>query len=422
MRKLLLFFIVALLLTGTVIAPVLAQEAGEYDREIGVVLDGMAVDFDVAPLIQNNRTLVPFRAVAEALNINVRWDNDRRQVIAGDDSGSVILTVDSPYAQVNKSVVEMDTAPIIIQGRTLVPLRFFAEAFGCEVDWKQETRTVVMISPPKIMSVTGFYALGDKESSSWTDLFAKNYPETGRGNTDIITDLALGWFSLDEKGNLLNRSTTGWQRPEGWERVIEAARHYKMDTEMLIHITDGGGQLSRFLNDNQAVERAIEDIVKEARLYNGVNLDFEGLGWNEDGEELQNTRFNFNLFVEKLSRELKKESLGLTLTLHAPNSSYQGYDYEYLGKAADYIIIMAYDYGIKPEPVQMVRQAVEMARETVPGEKLLLGISAASETPESLAVKIGIARRYKLEGIAVWRLGLLSDNMWDVLRARIARP
>lgn len=421
MRKLLLFFIVALLLTGVLMAPVLAQETGEQDREISVVLDGIAVDFDVAPLIQNGRTLVPFRAVAEALNVGVSWNNERRQVIAGDDSISVALTVNNSYAQVNNNEVEMDTAPLIIQGRTLVPLRFFAEAFGCEVDWNQETCTVEMSSAPKIMKVTGFYALGDEQSSSWTDLFAQNYPVTGKGNTDIITDMALGWFSLDEKGNLLNRSTTGWQRPEGWERVIEAAGQYKIDTEMLIHMTDGGGQLSRFLNDDQAVKRAVENIVNEARLYNGVNLDFEGLGWEEDGEELQKTCLGFNSFVEKLSRDLKKESLGLTLTLHAPNSAYPGYDYEYLGRIADYIIIMAYDYGSKPEPVQMVRQALEMAGEFVPKEKMLLGISAASETPESLAVKIGIARRYKLEGIAMWRLGLLSDEMWDVLRVRIAR-
>jgi len=80
---------------------------------------------------------------------------------------------------------------------------------------------------------------------------------------------------------------------------------------------------------------------------------------------------------------------------------------------------MAYDYGSKPEPVSLVRQAVEMAKANVPPEKLVLGISAPTETPESILTKVGIAKRYGLEGIAIWRLGLVTGEMWDALRATV---
>jgi len=81
---------------------------------------------------------------------------------------------------------------------------------------------------------------------------------------------------------------------------------------------------------------------------------------------------------------------------------------------------MAYDYGPKPEPVNLVRQAVEMAIAAgVPPEKLVLGISAPAETPESILTKVGIGKRYDLAGIALWRLGLVSDEMWTALRTAI---
>jgi len=147
-----------------------------------------------------------------------------------------------------------------------------------------------------------------------------------------------------------------------------------------------------------------------------VNLDFEGLGWRDDDGKLVTVKNNFTQFVTLLASELKKDNLSLTLTLHAPNSAYQGYDYQALGKQADRIIIMAYDYGTKPEPVDLVIEAVERARSVVPSEKLVLGISIPGETPESLRTKIGIAKRYKLNGIALWRLGLLTDEMWKVIK------
>ncbi|OPX90574.1 MAG: hypothetical protein A4E53_00966 [Pelotomaculum sp. PtaB.Bin104] len=96
-----------------------------------------------------------------------------------------------------------------------------------------------------------------------------------------------------------------------------------------------------------------------------------------------------------------------------------GYDYQALGGLADRIIIMAYDYGAKPEPLDLVIEAVEMAGAVVSPEKLVLGISIPSETAESLQAKVGVAKRYGLDGIAIWRLGLVSDEMWNGLRSTI---
>jgi spore germination protein YaaH len=66
--------------------------------------------------------------------------------------------------------------------------------------------------------------------------------------------------------------------------------------------------------------------------------------------------------------------------------------------------------------VGQVKQAVEMACHLVPANKLILGISAPSETAESIATKVGIAKLYNLNGVALWRLGLINDGMWQTLR------
>jgi len=185
---------------------------------------------------------------------------------------------------------------------------------------------------------------------------------------------------------------------------------------MVVHASDRYGEISAVLTDKRAAGALIEAIVEEAALYEGVNLNFEEYGLAKGGEDLTLLRQMFTDFVRLLSERLRTVGKTLTLTLHPPNSVYKGYDYNALGELADRIIIMAYDYGPRPEPLNLVLQAVEMSAEVVPPHKLLLGISAPYETPESIVPKIGIAKRYNLQGIAIWRLGLVAQKIWQVLR------
>lgn len=416
MKKLFILVITYTIILAIGIAPANAQQQPGVNQ---VFIDGLPVVFDVQPVIENDRTLVPFRAVAEALNVEVTWDGNNQTVIASDEENSVVLKIGSKIAYINETPVSLDVPPVIFKDRTLIPLRFFSEAFCCEVEWDGVMRYVKIISPPEAMTVVGFYALGDQDTSSWTNLFGKVYPAVDSGNTDIVSDLALGWYSLDDKGELLIDSNSGWRRPDGWEEVLGAADKYNLETEMVVHLTDGNGTLSSLLTNEAAMSRAIRDITEEAYLFKGVNLDFEGLGWRDKGEQLTAVRSGYTRFVRLLSEQLKKNDCSLTLTLHAPNSAYKGYDYQALGRLADRIIIMAYDYGSTPEPLDLVVQAVETASNVVPPEKLVLGISTPSETNESIVTKVGIARRYNLDGIALWRLGLVSNDMWSGLRRTV---
>ncbi|RXJ02953.1 hypothetical protein DS745_05055 [Anaerobacillus alkaliphilus] len=89
------------------------------------------------------RILVPFRAISEALGINVTWNQSTRQVTAidKDTNKHVVFTIDDVNAVVNEEAVILDAAPALQKNRTLLPLRFFSETFGAKVTWDQATRT-----------------------------------------------------------------------------------------------------------------------------------------------------------------------------------------------------------------------------------------------------------------------------------------
>ena len=116
------------------------------EEKIKVTLDGQAMDFDVAPIIQNDRVLVPMRAIFEELHCSVDYtDIDGRQIITAKNDGNTIgFKIGSNEMTVNGEKVSLDTAPIITDDRTLVPLRAVSEALDCSVDRNGDTKTVTI--------------------------------------------------------------------------------------------------------------------------------------------------------------------------------------------------------------------------------------------------------------------------------------
>lgn len=114
------------------------------DDSIKVMFNGLPMYFDVQPQTINDRTMVPFRAIFEALGAEIEWDDVNNIASGIKDDLTVSLTIDSEDALINGEIVELDVAATVIDGRTLVPVRFIAENFGAKVDWIEETKTVVI--------------------------------------------------------------------------------------------------------------------------------------------------------------------------------------------------------------------------------------------------------------------------------------
>ncbi len=117
------------------------------EENVTVMLNGQAMDFDVAPIIQNDRVLVPMRAIFEELHCSVDYtDIDGRQIITAklNENNSIGLVIGSDEMQIHNQKIKLDTAPIIVNDRTLVPLRAVSEAFDYDVNWDEDTKTVTI--------------------------------------------------------------------------------------------------------------------------------------------------------------------------------------------------------------------------------------------------------------------------------------
>ncbi len=107
-----------------------------------VKLNGQQLKFDQPPQIIEGRTLVPVRAIFEALGANVTWQQATSTVIATRSGTTVTLQVGNNEALKNTEKILLDVPPVNIKGRVMVPLRFVSEAFGAYVTWDGEHNTV----------------------------------------------------------------------------------------------------------------------------------------------------------------------------------------------------------------------------------------------------------------------------------------
>ena len=115
--------------------------------EIKVYLNSKQVEFDAKPFIENSRTMVPVRMVAESMGYDVLWNPNSRMVTILSTHQRIVLTIDKKMAQVDGILEEMDTPAIIRESRTYVPIRFISENFGYDVEWDNDTRSVLITSP-----------------------------------------------------------------------------------------------------------------------------------------------------------------------------------------------------------------------------------------------------------------------------------
>ncbi len=109
-----------------------------------IIKNGVASELDVPAQIINSRTMVPLRAIFEALGATVEWDDATRTVTSEKDGTKVELTIGDANIYVDGIATELDVPAQIVDNRTLVPARAVAEAYGCEVGWDEATRTVTI--------------------------------------------------------------------------------------------------------------------------------------------------------------------------------------------------------------------------------------------------------------------------------------
>lgn len=133
--------LIQLILLVLLITPAAAVDT-QSESVIRVYIDDSLLSLDVAPIIQQGRTLVPLRAIFEALGAEVQWNGAEQSVSAKKGDLSLWLQIGNTQAQKNGQNVQLDVPACLLNSRTLVPLRFVGEALGAAVNWDGETRVV----------------------------------------------------------------------------------------------------------------------------------------------------------------------------------------------------------------------------------------------------------------------------------------
>jgi len=116
--------------------------APAFAADMSVNVDGKNVQLDVQPVVQEGRTLVPIAAVAEQLGGDAGFDSATKTVKIDTVDNEIKLTIGSKNASVNTESKTLDVAAQIIDGRTMVPLRFVGEALGAEVNYDAQNKAV----------------------------------------------------------------------------------------------------------------------------------------------------------------------------------------------------------------------------------------------------------------------------------------
>ena len=108
--------------------------------------DGNILGFDVPPIIEDGSTLVPMRFLFEQMGADVEWDSETQTATATLDNKAVTFSIDNVNARINNKPAKMDVPARLINGKTMVPLRFLSENMGYDVDWYDDNRTAIVNS------------------------------------------------------------------------------------------------------------------------------------------------------------------------------------------------------------------------------------------------------------------------------------
>ncbi|UMZ74968.1 stalk domain-containing protein [Natranaerofaba carboxydovora] len=101
-------------------------------------------DLDVSPVIKEGRTLVPLRGFFEAIDAEVDYLEETREIVIDDSNTLIKMTLDDNIALVDDVEIKMDTSPDVIEGRAMLPLRFVSEKLGYSVEWIEENNEIVI--------------------------------------------------------------------------------------------------------------------------------------------------------------------------------------------------------------------------------------------------------------------------------------
>lgn len=246
MKKLILTVIIAVLALSAMMCVAYA------DGDISVYYNAAEISFDVKPQIINGRTMVPIRAIFEKMGAAVEWDQATSTATCIKGDTIVKMTVNSDVMYINGEALKMDVSPVVIDGRTLAPARYVAEAFGATVEWSQKNNAVVICSE-NVYAYADYPDIPDLGKCYNAYLYSENeedgiktyaYLFNDFDNNDYYASIyqnsmaTLGAYNAEnlgeEDGVLYTQYTKPWETEPGYYVAVSYAEDGSMILIMLI--------------------------------------------------------------------------------------------------------------------------------------------------------------------------------------------
>ena len=186
------------------------MNASGAETNIKLIVDGNDITEQAAPVIVENRVLVPVRFVVEELGAQVSWNGESRTVEVNKGDDYLKLIIDSRLVQYDhgETYELIDVAPMIINDLTYVPLRIVGSALGIGIEWDDDSRTVYVDSD-KSFEVESFYGM---------DIVSLKDGQTINGKTDIRIEVSEEYKDIEGQVRILlldGDTATGFIKDRG---------------------------------------------------------------------------------------------------------------------------------------------------------------------------------------------------------------
>ena len=364
MRKILFFiaFMICIFMCFNVYADRLHDisvefQIGSFNAVVNEDITKIDSDDLIVLYVENGRTLVPLRFIAECLELNVKWDDSSKTVTLTNDNTEILIYIGKTEAYVNGVLFQLDCCAEINNQRTFVPVRFLSEALKCSVEWESETEKIYV----KRKNTDAYILLRAEDQLNTTETKIEKIinnmtlsdmvyqmmfvaPESVPNNNFSLYPVGgIVYFADDLK----NRSQT--------INMINSAQS-SSEIPLFISVDEEGGIVSR-LGQNSAMGttklpamKTIGDSGDVNRAYNGgatLAKDLKSLGFNMDfapvadvlintsNSEIGSRSFgtnpeNVSRMVENVVKGMQNNGLSATLK-HFPGhgSTYKNSHYGY---------------------------------------------------------------------------------------------
>ncbi len=239
-------------------ASVLPVQVIDAEGNIQVHINGAPQSYVQAPVIKKGSVMVPMRAIFESLGAQLKWDAATSTVHAFKGDDTVELTIDKKTAWINQQAVELNAAPIMENGHTMVPVRFIGESLGASVVWDAGAQTV-RITAAEGQAASKQAGTDGPSPSTEANTAVETMPN-GNANSEGMVAADEHWIYYTENGQLLKVNKNQSERIKLAEGVLPRFitvvgdwlyfANYEMNSSPLYKIRKDGSNLTKVTEES----------------------------------------------------------------------------------------------------------------------------------------------------------------------------